>query len=176
LSANYASAALDIALDQGDLRVARRALNLLRTADADLRHKYGTSHPDFLAVLNNLAVAQLEVARAARDPSTLRAAVGDLRKAYSLTAQIGHPDVLTMLADLGYAELELALLSPIGPVLGEAIRVNRHALEKIVTALGAHHPLTRRVINQLRECHRLQQLSERAQRVASESASRSAAR
>jgi hypothetical protein len=32
-----------------------------------------------------------------------------------------------MLADLGYAELELALLSPIGPVLGEAIRVNRHA-------------------------------------------------
>jgi hypothetical protein len=35
-----------------------------------------------------------------------------------------------MLADLGYAELELALLSPIGPVLGEATRVNRHALEK----------------------------------------------
>jgi mycothiol system anti-sigma-R factor len=165
--ANHAAASLDVALDQRDLKEAHLALDSLQEAMDSLRRARRDDHPDVVAVANNLAVARVEVACAEEDPSALRTAVDGLAAACESTLRTGHPDSLTMMADLGYAELELVLLNPNRADFDEAIRLNQLAIERLGSALGPRHPLTRRVLNQLRECRRIRDVSERAARVAS---------
>ncbi len=156
--ANYATTALDLALDRSDLGEARRSAALLGEAEAALCRARGSHHPDVINVGSNLAVARVEVAKSAGDASALRAAVDGLRAAREAARAAGCPVAITE-TDLGNAALELALLDPTREFIDDAIRVNEDA----VRHLDEDDPSGKQAASQLRECLRIRELSERAE-------------